>query len=96
MSTYIFKKGMRVKYIPPHLLLSFIDVMIDPLKVRYHKDCRTGVVSRVYGGFVYVKYDPVIGTFKGPENEVKIYSEFKTGDEPCYAQATKPEELVIL
>ncbi|MBA7471384.1 hypothetical protein ES707_06690 [subsurface metagenome] len=47
-----FKKGDRVKYIPPH-------AEGDP----NHEDCETGVVSSINDFYVFVRYD-VAAIFK--------------------------------
>lgn len=48
-----------------------------------HKDCQRGVVSSVNDYFVFVKYDC-------------LARKMETGDEPYTAQATKPDNLIIL
>lgn len=48
-----------------------------------HPSCQDGVVSSTNDKYVFVKY------------HTKLIR-FKTGDEPYTAQATKPEDLIIL
>lgn len=48
-----------------------------------HPDCQNGVVSSINDTFVFVKYDNLMG--------IMI-----TGDEPYTAQATKPEDLILI
>lgn len=50
---------------------------------RNHKDCERGVVSSVNREHVFVKYDNAMCTMT-------------TGDEPYTAQATDPDDLVML
>lgn len=87
MKTDSFKKGMRVRDIPPHLKSSFSKVMKDPQAVIDHKTCGDGVVSSVNERLVFVKYDLL-------SPEAPGYIVMKTGDEPYTPKATKPGDLL--
>lgn len=51
MKTTDYKKGDRVRYIPPPHAQEDID----------HKDCQNGVVSSINNKWVFVKYDNLAG-----------------------------------
>jgi len=83
MNTAQFKIGMRVRYIPPHILKLVVNAMEDPAATINNLSCYEGVVSSVNESFVFVKYD------------IEIF-DLETGKEDCTDQTTSPENLLIL
>ena len=81
MKTSDFKKGMRVRYVPSHILSNMAEALLLGEKVP--DGCEDGIVSSTNELCVFVKYD----------NKVMRMT---TGDEPYTSQATEPGDLIIL